>query len=64
MEPADNSSAIPARMNQMDESDRSIAEAPLPTARTLNARSNPAYQVARFVAFNIRMLRMVSKAHR
>jgi hypothetical protein len=51
-------------MNQMDESDRSIAEAPLPTARTLNARSNPAYQVARFVAFNIRMLRMVSKAHR
>lgn len=48
----------------MDESARSIAEAPLPTSRTLHARANPVYQIARFVAFNIRMLRMVSKAHR
>ncbi|MGO8683680.1 MAG: hypothetical protein ACLQUT_03735 [Thermoleophilia bacterium] len=64
MKSADDNSAIPERMNQMDESARAIAEAPLPTSRTLHARSNPAYQVTRFVAFNIRMLRMVSKAHR
>lgn len=64
MKPANDSPTIPERMNQMDESARSIAEAPLPTSRTLHARANPVYQIARFVAFNIRMLRMVSKAHR
>jgi hypothetical protein len=47
----------------MDDAARSIAEAPLPTRRTLRARSSLPFQVLRFVAFNIRMLRMVKKGH-
>jgi len=47
----------------MDDAARSIAEAPLPTRRTLRARSSLPYQLMRFVAFNLRMLRMVRKGH-
>jgi len=47
----------------MDDAAGCIAEAPLPTPRTLRARSNLAYQALRFAAFNIRMLRMVLKGH-
>jgi hypothetical protein len=47
----------------MDDSATRIAEAPLPTSRTLRARSSLAYQALRFVAFNVRMLRMVLKGH-
>jgi hypothetical protein len=47
----------------MDDAARGIAEAPLPTRRTLRARSSLPYQVMRFVAFNARMLRMVMKGH-
>ena len=43
--------------------DRSIAEAPLPTTRTLRRRKNLAYQATRFVAFNFRMMKMVTRAH-
>jgi hypothetical protein len=53
----------PERLDPMDDVARSIAEAPLPTRRTLHARASVPYQVMRFVAFNIRMLRMVRKAH-
>ncbi len=47
----------------MNDTERSIAEAPLPTAATLRLRKNVPYQVLRFIAFNIRMLKMVRKAH-
>jgi hypothetical protein len=47
----------------MSDVDRSIAEAPLPTAGTLRRRKNLFYQVTRFVAFNFRMMKMVTRAH-
>jgi hypothetical protein len=47
----------------MDDAASSIAVAPLPTRKTLRARSSLPYQVMRFVAFNARMLRMVRKGH-
>jgi hypothetical protein len=47
----------------MSDVERSIAEAPLPTSRTLRARKSLSYQVMRFVAFNYRMLKMVTRAH-
>jgi len=47
----------------MSDVDRSIAEAPLPTAGTLRRRKSPFYQATRFVAFNLRMMKMVTKAH-
>ena len=45
----------------MDDADQRIAEAPLPTRATLRARRSVPYQVLRFMAFNVRMLRMVRK---
>ena len=50
-------------MEQMSDVDRSIAEAPLPTAGTLRRRKNLAYQATRFIAFNFRMMKMVTRAH-
>lgn len=47
----------------MNDTESGIAEAPLPTARTLRERSNVSYQVLRFLAFNLKMLRMVKKGH-
>ncbi len=47
----------------MSDVDRSIAEAPLPTAGTLRRRKNLIYQATRFVAFNFRMMKMVTRAH-
>ena len=47
----------------MSDVDRSIAEAPLPTAGTLRRRKNVVYQATRFLAFNFRMLKMVTRAH-
>jgi hypothetical protein len=47
----------------MDDAAARIAEAPLPTPRTLRARASVPYQLTRFLAFNIRMLRMVLKGH-
>lgn len=43
--------------------DRSITEAPLPTKRTLRRRKSLGYQVTRFIAFNYRMMKMVTRAH-
>jgi hypothetical protein len=40
-----------------------LRTAPLPTARTLRMRQNLPYQAIRFVAFNLRILRMVLKGH-
>ena len=40
-----------------------IAAAPLPTARTLRRRRSIPLQLWRFGTINLRMLRMVRKAH-
>ncbi|HVA52747.1 MAG TPA: hypothetical protein VNF05_04465 [Acidimicrobiales bacterium] len=47
----------------MDDTTSSISSAPLPTARTLRARKNPAIQFWRFVAINIKMLKIIRKEH-
>jgi hypothetical protein len=47
----------------MDDVDGSIAEAPLPTAGTLRRRKSLVYQATRFVAFNLRRMKMVTRAH-
>ena len=51
------------KVEQMSDVDRSIAEAPLPTAGTLRRRKSLFYQVTRFAAFNLRMMKMVTRAH-
>lgn len=51
-------------MELMSDVDRSISEAPLPTTGTLRRRKSLAYQATRFVAFNFRMMKMVTRAHR
>lgn len=40
-----------------------LSLAPLPTAATLRRRSSVAFQAIRFVAFNLRILRMAAKGH-
>ena len=47
----------------MSEVERSIADAPLPTTKTLRRRKSVPFQVLRFMAFNLRMLKMVTRAH-
>jgi hypothetical protein len=47
----------------MDNVNQDIANAPLPTRRTLKTRQSLAYQLLRFALFNVRMLRMVGKGH-
>lgn len=40
-----------------------LAKAPLPTRRTLRMRRSLPFQFTRFLAFNVRILRMVLKGH-
>jgi len=47
----------------MDTADDRIAAAPLPSARTLRRRRSIPLQLFRFGRINLRMLRMVRKAH-
>lgn len=47
----------------MDTANDRIAAAPLPTTRTLRRRRSIPWQVCRFATINLRMLRMVRKAH-
>lgn len=47
----------------MDDADASIAHAPLPTPKTVRARTSLPVQLWRFAAINVRMLRMVFKGH-
>jgi hypothetical protein len=54
-------SPLPRDDAALIESDRAIAAAPLPTARTLKARQSLPVQLARFVVLNTRILRMVLK---
>jgi hypothetical protein len=48
----------------MDDAESSIARAPLPTLRTLKARTNIFMQILRFVAINLKMIRIIVKEHR
>lgn len=41
----------------------SLAEAPLPTKRTLRMRQNMPFQFIRFVAFNLKMIRIILGGH-
>ena len=47
----------------MENADEIIARAPLPTDATLRARRNPFRQFFRFIAINIKMIRMIRKGH-
>lgn len=41
-----------------------LSKAPLPTTRTLRTRRNVWLQLWRFIAFDLRIMRMVVKGHR
>ncbi len=47
----------------MDQADATIATAPLPTAKTLRARVSLPVQAWRFVAINLRMIKIIRKGH-
>lgn len=40
-----------------------LSKAPLPTPKTLRMRRNLPFQFTRFLAFNMRIMRMVLKGH-
>lgn len=40
-----------------------LSRAPLPTAATLRRRTSLVFQLGRFIAFNLRILRMAAKGH-
>ena len=48
---------------RIDSTTEAIANAPLPTPRTLRSRKSIPRQIVRFCSFNARMLRMVAKGH-
>ncbi len=47
----------------MDTVTESIASAPLPTEKTLRRRTNLPYQVLRFLAINIKMIKIIARGH-
>ena len=47
----------------MENADDVIAKAPLPTDKTLRARRNLLLQFWRFIAINIRMVKMIFKGN-
>lgn len=47
----------------MDNADTSIAQAPLPTEKTIRSRTNLFVQTWRFAAINVRMIQMILKGH-
>jgi len=47
----------------MDHTAEDIAQAPLPTPGTLRARSSLITQFARFLAINLKMVRIIRKEH-
>lgn len=53
----------PNRSVHINSTTEAIANAPLPTRRTLRSRRSIPRQLVRFCAFNARMLRMVAKGH-
>ena len=52
-----------AKDTPMDTAETSIAQAPLPTEKTVKSRTNLAIQAWRFAAINIRMVKMIRKGH-
>jgi hypothetical protein len=48
----------------MDHTDDDIANAPLPTAKTVRARKNLIAQFGRFLAINLKMAKIIRKEHR
>ena len=46
---------------EMDDTTKSIANAPLPTDKTLRRRKSLIFQAWRFAALNLRMLTMITK---
>ncbi len=48
----------------MDTTDESIATAPLPTSKTLRVRKSLIAQLVRFMAINLKMLKIIRKEHR
>jgi hypothetical protein len=47
----------------MDNAESSIAKAPLPTPKTLRTRNSLFVQSWRFIAINMRMVKMILKGH-
>lgn len=47
----------------MDDTEQSIATAPMPTEQTVRMRTNLALQAWRFAAINLRMVKMIRKGH-
>ena len=47
----------------MDNADAAIAQAPLPTPKTVRSRTNLPVQAWRFVAINLRMVKIIRKGH-
>ena len=47
----------------MDSATESIATAPLPTEKTLRLRANLPYQFYRFLAINLKMVRIILHGH-
>ncbi len=47
----------------MDNADSSIAQAPLPTNKTIRARTSLVIQAWRFAAINLRMIMIIRKGH-
>lgn len=43
--------------------DEAIASAPLPTPKTLARRTNLAFQLLRFAAINLKMMRVIARGH-
>jgi hypothetical protein len=41
----------------------SIATAPLPTEKTLRRRTSLPFQAVRFVAINLKMIRIIARGH-
>jgi len=48
----------------MDHTTHEIASAPLPTSKTLRARSGLLVQFERFLAINLKMAKIIRKEHR
>ena len=47
----------------MENSNESIARAPLPNEKTLRQRKSLSIQVLRFIAINLKMIKMIRKGH-
>jgi len=42
---------------------QAVASAPMPTPKTLAARKNVLYQLIRFAAINLKMLKVITSGH-